>query len=103
MKTKTQNLLHKIGGTVHAQYVTCGKKNCKCSRGELHGAYYYHFVRIGGKLRKRYLKASEVEETREACILRQRREKEERTQVNAIWNQFRELRESLREFQNHYS
>lgn len=102
MKTKTQNLLHKIGGTVHAQYVTCGKKNCKCSHGELHGAYYYHFVRVNGRLTKRYLKASEIEETRIACERRQADEMAERRQSQAVWKQLRELRESLRGLQNYF-
>lgn len=44
-------------------------------RGELHGAYY-HFVRIGGKLHKRYLKPGEVELTNAGCAARQRNEKQ---------------------------
>ena len=102
MKTETENLLHKIEGTVHAQFVTCGKRNCKCSRGELHGAYFYHFVRINGRLTKRYLKAEEVEETRIACQRRQCEEKAECRQSQAVWKQLRELRASLRELQNYF-
>lgn len=103
MKTKSEKVLHKISGTVHAQFVTCGKQNCKCVQGELHGAYYYHFVRVDGKLTKRYLKASEVEETRQACIRRRQHEQTERARADATWNQFREIRESLRESQNLYT
>lgn len=88
-------------GTVHIQFVRCGKVNCKCSRGELHGAYYYHFVRIDGKLCKRYLKANTVEELQRACNLRQREEKKQRIESGAAWKQLRELRASLRENQNH--
>jgi hypothetical protein len=98
MKTKTQKVLPKMmAGTVHAQYVRCGKQNCKCGRGELHGAYFYHFVRVGGKLRKRYLKAVEVEQIKESCALRQQQEKKRRDDSKTVWNLIRQIRENLRE------
>lgn len=97
MKTKSENLLPKIlPGTVHTQMVRCGKPNCKCARGELHGAYYYHFVRVGGKLKKRYLKADEVEAIKAACDARRKSEKETRKQIRQVWLTVRELREHLR-------
>lgn len=68
MKNKTENPLPKtLPGSVHRQYVRCGKPACKCARGELHGPYYYHFARRGGQLVKRYLKAGEVEQAQAAC------------------------------------
>lgn len=101
MKMKNEKVLPKtIEGTVHAQFVRCGKQNCKCTSGELHGAYYYHFVRVNGKLTKRYLKPSEIEETRIACERRQADEMAERRESQAVWKQLRELRESLRGLQN---
>jgi hypothetical protein len=103
MKTKTQNLLPKMmPGTVHIQFVRCGKQNCKCAGGELHGAYYYHFIRVNGKLRKRYLKASEVEEIQRACHRRQKQEKEQREDNRTVWQLLRQLRENLRETRNLY-
>ncbi len=84
MKTKTEKALPKMmPGTVHAQYVQCGKPNCKCADGELHGAYYYHFVRIGGQLKKRYIKASEVEQVKTAC-LKWQREQQKRIAASKI-------------------
>ena len=83
MQTETQDLLPKIlNGTVHTQFVKCGKSNCKCASGELHGAYYYHFVRVDGRLRKRYLKPSEVEEAQQACAARQESRKRETASTN---------------------
>jgi hypothetical protein len=103
MKTKTENLLPKIlQGTVHTQFVRCGKENCKCARGELHGAYYYHFVRVDGKLRKRYLKASKVEEIQKACLSRQEHERAQREDTKSVWQLIRQLRENLRETSNLY-
>lgn len=96
MKIKTKKMLPKIlSGTVHVQYVRCGKTNCKCSRGELHGAYYYHFVRVDGKLKKRYLKASEVKSTQQACLARQQHQKNYLSTTRLTWKRLRQIREKL--------
>lgn len=97
MQTETLNLLPKmLNGTVHAQFVRCGKSNCKCADGELHGAYYYHFVRVDGRLKKRYIKPSEVEAVQQACNERQAIKKRESASTNASWELFRSLREDVR-------
>lgn len=103
MKTKTEKVLPKtMSGTVHVQFVRCGKSNCKCSRGELHGAYYYHFVRVGGRLKKRYLKAADVEAMQSACLLRQAAKKSEIENSKQMWNAIRTIREELRGVTNLY-
>ena len=33
----------KLPGFLTTQYVTCGNPNCKCTRGERHGPYWYRF------------------------------------------------------------
>ena len=97
MKTKTAKVLPKIlPGTVHAQFIRCGKSNCKCSRGELHGVYFYHFVRINGRLRKRYLKRSDVEDVQAACFIRQQTKKSEIEDSKATWTALRKIRDELR-------
>jgi hypothetical protein len=103
MKTKTENLLPQMMcGTVHQQFKKCGKSNCRCSKGELHGAYYYHFVRIGGKLKKRYLKAHQVKQIEQACLFRRSQQKEQRLNSINAWQQLREVRETLRTCKNLY-
>lgn len=103
MQIETQKVLPKMmNGTVHAQFVRCGKPNCKCSRGELHGAYYYHFVRVGGRLRKQYLKPSEVEEVQAACLARQAADKTEIENTKQMWTAFRTIREELRGIPDFY-
>jgi hypothetical protein len=68
MKTKNQSLQPKmLNGYVRAERVRCGKANCKCSRGELHGVYYYRYTWDEGRRRKSYIKRSEVEQVRAAC------------------------------------
>ena len=102
MKNKIENLLPKIvtqGGTVHKQFVRCGKLSCKCARGELHGAYHYYFVRVDGRLKKRYLKADEVEAIHAVCKARREDEKATRRQVRQAQLSVREIIARLRELQ----
>lgn len=98
MKNKTEDSLpKKMPGSVHAQYIRCGKQMCKCTRGELHGPYFYHFVRVSGRLTKRYLKTHEVEQMRLACAAWREEEKVRRTQSNETWRLIREMKALLRE------
>ncbi|MDQ3258204.1 MAG: hypothetical protein M3R15_30680 [Acidobacteriota bacterium] len=98
MKNKTANPLPKtMPGSVHQQYVRCGKATCKCARGELHGAYYYYFVRTAGTLTKRYLKAHEVEQVRVACLAWREEEKARRAKSRETWQILREINARLRD------
>ena len=98
MKTKTENPLPKmLPGSVHAQYVRCGKPTCRCARGELHGAYYYHFVRVGGRLKKRYLKAPEVEQARAACAAWREAERVRRARSCETWQLIRSVNSLFRD------
>lgn len=83
---KNRNPLHKIEplpGALCAQYMRCGKSNCKCAKGELHGPYFCHFVRQAGRLRKTYVKKADFETVSVACL--------------AYRQQQRDIRELLRE------
>ena len=83
-----------IAGTVVEQYVRCGKPNCRCAsrRAEdLHGPYYYHMLRLDGRLHKRYVRKQHVAELKRKCRLRQdfnRRQRE----------QHRETMQTIRDF-----
>jgi len=54
-------------GEVCTQYIRCGKPECRCRRGELHGPYYYHVWRDGAKVRKVYVKSVDLEYMRACC------------------------------------
>lgn len=63
MKTKVRKTLPKtaaeiLNGGIYSQRVRCGKKTCKCTRGELHSALYF-FTRRNGKLVKSYIRKAE--------------------------------------------
>jgi len=67
----------KLPGTVIAQRVRCGKPNCRCVRGELHGPYWYRFWRDDrGRLHKQYVRPAGLAEVRAACAARQTEERE---------------------------
>src|SRR5438552_1243775 len=60
-----------IAGTRHQQWVRCGRENCRCANGDLHGPYLYRFYREGGRLRKAYVKRADVAAVMAACRARQ--------------------------------
>lgn len=35
--------------------IRCGKENCKCMSGKLHGPYWYSYTRVHDKVRSRYI------------------------------------------------
>lgn len=104
MRKKKPNPLPKTApGAVCAQMVRCGKQNCKCARGELHGPYYYHFVRMGGVLVKRYIKAKDVAAMRAACEARQRQDKRQRLMFKTNFRALSEAVELLRGYEKKLS
>lgn len=60
-----------LPGVVLPQHVRCGKPNCRCADGDLHGPYYYRFWREDGRLRKQYVRLDDVDAVRAACRRRQ--------------------------------
>src|SRR3712207_2571299 len=56
-----------LPGYVRAEKVRCGKQGCKCTRGEPHGPYFYHFTWMAGKRYRRYVRRRDVEQVRAAC------------------------------------
>jgi hypothetical protein len=65
MMSNSANPLPKTGAaSVQPQWVRCGKPNCRCAAGNLHGPYWYVFWRAGGRLCKRYIPRSAVDTIR---------------------------------------
>src|SRR5437588_12488567 len=48
-KHTTDNKTYRLEG------VRCGKENCKCARGKLHGPYWYAYWSEAGQTRSKYL------------------------------------------------
>jgi hypothetical protein len=41
--------------TYRLESIRCGKEKCKCTRGKLHGPYWYSYTREKGKLKSQYI------------------------------------------------
>lgn len=84
---KVEILLPKIEplpGVICKQMVRCGKLNCKCAKGELHGPYYYRFTYRHGERRKKYVKKDELSATFMACLAYKRDRQETRELIREI-------------------
>ena len=103
-KTESVNQLPKIlPGSVQKQFKKCGKPNCRCASGQLHGPYYYHFVRANGKPKKRYLRADDAKQVDAACQRRRCDEKAQRERSQASWKELRQIRTELCNLRKNYN
>jgi hypothetical protein len=41
--------------TYRLEKTRCGKEKCKCTRGELHGPYWYSYIHIKDKVKSQYV------------------------------------------------
>lgn len=87
-ETKSEILLPKIEplpGTVCAQMVRCGRSNCKCAKGQLHGPYHYRFFYMGGRLHKTYVKKGDLQAVWSAVsAYKQQRIEQRRRRLEAL-------------------
>jgi hypothetical protein len=56
-----------LKGEVCSQLIRCSKPGCRCQEGQLHGPYYYRVWREAGRVKKIYIRSSELNAVREAC------------------------------------
>lgn len=65
--SKVQPEREPLKGALVAERKRCGKKNCRCTRGHLHGPYYYRRWREwNGRQRKQYVPRDKVPQVRKA-------------------------------------
>ncbi|MGC2410866.1 MAG: DUF6788 family protein [Methyloceanibacter sp.] len=64
-----------VMGSLHLEFKQCGRSQCRCRRGLLHGPYVYRHWREGGRQRKKYVPMNqlcevllEIEDQRAAAI-----------------------------------
>ena len=69
---KSESLFPKqsLPGSVHMEWKCCGRSWCHCSRGHLHGPYFYRRWREDGLQKKRYVKVTNLRETLAAIEMR---------------------------------
>jgi hypothetical protein len=101
MQTKTAKVLPKTAGEienggVYSQAVRCGKKNCKCVRGETHTAFYF-FTRRNRRLVKIYIRKAEFSEFSHLAVTAATLRNSRRQTTKADLDLLKQLRQSLRE------
>lgn len=63
---KIQGCCKMLQGSLVALYRKCGKKGCRCERGEKHGPAYYLSYKEGGVTQMVYIPVSRLEEVKKA-------------------------------------
>jgi hypothetical protein len=82
-----------LPGVVCVQWKRCGRPNCRCARGQLHGPYHCRFWREGGKLKKAYVRRADVAQVHARCQARRLA----RAAVARGWDEWRALAAQVRE------
>ena len=89
---KANTLPKMLPGAVCTEWKKCGKSNCRCAGGEMHGPYYYRYWREGGRLRKTYVPHRSVVEVAECCQARRL----QRLAIRFGWQDYRIMLDALR-------
>lgn len=88
MENNLSNPLPKmLPGAVCRQWVRCGRLNCRCAGGSLHGPYFFRFWREHGRLLKQYVRKVDVDRVRGECEAR-RRARWELAAAREQWRKF---------------
>lgn len=85
-----------VNGSLEVRRVKCGRANCKCAKGELHGPYTYVRTYDGGQRWRKYVKNGDVS-TLNQSRLKHKRERKERLEAH------RTLKSLLREMRGYFT
>lgn len=100
MKNKIANPSPKIDplpGAVVAHLVRCGRSNCRCAHGKLHGPYFYRYWREGSTRRKAYVRKNEAQAVQIACDAYRAEQRECREIMQESAAEWRRLKTLLKE------
>jgi hypothetical protein len=87
-----------LDGSVSRRYIRCGRKNCRCQNGELHGPYVYVQVYRGGERRWQYVRNSEIASLfskRQQSKLEIQQTKSELAEFRQQWQELKSLLRSM--------
>jgi hypothetical protein len=65
-----------LKGSLHIETKSCGKPNCRCVCGYLHGPFFYRRFRQDGQQRKQYVRRENVADVLDAIARRQALDRE---------------------------
>jgi len=81
---KSDDVLPKMPvGSLHLEFKKCGRPNCRCERGLLHGPYFYRHRREDGRQKKEYVPMRRLSEVT-LEMGRQRAEAERPAEVRRV-------------------
>lgn len=91
----TKPLPKTLPGYICQQWKRCGKPQCRCANGQLHGPYFYRFAWKNGRQFKQYVRLADVPEVQQACLTY----RSQRAEVRKERQSFKELLASLRQYE----
>lgn len=92
---KVARKISPLSGYLLAQEIKCGKPNCKCARGFLHGPYFYRVWNVGGSRYKEYVRNSDLPAVMEGINEYRKQQAIARATNEVARSQWRKLREKL--------
>jgi hypothetical protein len=94
---KTTTKIEPLCGGIEARFKRCGKPNCKCAKGQLHGPYYLRRWQKRGKRYSQYVKKSQLSATIEACSEYKQDRKETRALIKGMNDAGNSILRAMRE------
>ena len=83
------------GGLVR-EMIRCGRSNCRCASGSLHGPYYYRVWMVRGTRYKAYVKKTDVEQVKTTIETFRAHRREQQQSAAEVKTMLRESREERR-------
>lgn len=87
-----------LRGYVEIRYVKCGRTNCKCSQGHLHGPYHLRRWKRGGNRITKYVRNSDKQSVLAAVSAYKQNRTEQRQARDRDSELIREIRQNNKEF-----
>jgi hypothetical protein len=87
-----------LRGGILIQFKRCGRSNCKCINGSLHGPYYYRVWMVRGIRFKSYVRKADFDRIKagiEAFQAQRREQQQERAEIKTILRENREAHRNL--------
>ncbi len=85
-----------VAGSLIAKYKRCNKGDCRCTRGELHGPFWYLSQTVDGRTVMRFIRAAEVARVRPA-FARTKQWRQHRAQLVRLSTRILQLLDRLAE------
>lgn len=78
------------------EMIRCGRSNCKCTNGSLHGPYYYRVWMVQGIRYKTYVKKADFDRINAGIEAFRAQRREQQQSAEELKTMLREIREASR-------